>query len=522
MKIRPRKTPPTADARDRSIKNIPDTKLPVALSEKMQLLKPYIEKNHDIITHSFYLEGNPRLEAVAVYINQVIDIEILNLHILKPLMLNCDREDLLTSGSHTLIETIYKTSITASRIAKIANLSSLVQTIFDGITILMFDGLDDVLAIDIHGGKSRNIDVPPAEQTMRGSREGFIERVDVNIALIRRRLRDPNLVVEKTLVGRRTRTEVAILYIDDIADPQIVQKVKDRINQMDIDGIVASGYVEQFIEDDPSSLFPQVYSSERPDKLVPYLLEGRVVIIVDNTPLALAVPALFVQFLQAPEDYYERTLFSSYIRLMRYVAWIVAVSLPASYIALLSYQPELLPYDLLISFSKARVAVPFPVVVEALIMEIIIQLVIEAGLRLPQQIGQTVGVVSGIILGQAAITAKLASPIVILIISVSVICTYALPASSLVLSTRIIRLPMMMLAASFGLFGLSFGAIIFLTHLVSLESMGVPYFSPLAPTRFSDLKDTFIRTFMWKMNKRPVSIPSHNPQRQGNTGEEND
>lgn len=521
MRIIPRKPKPNEESPGRRANNIPETRLPAALDEKFEMLRPYIERNYDIITHSFYIEGNPRLEAVVVYINQAIDIEILNLHILKPLMLNCDREDILGSGSNTLIETIQKTSITASRISRIDNLSLLVQKIFDGVSILMIDGLDEVLAIDIHGGPFRSIDVPPAEQTMRGSREGFIERVDVNIALIRHRLRDPNLVVEKTLVGRRTRTEVAILYIDDIADPKMVDKVKDRINQMDIDGIVASGYVEQFIEDDPSSLFPQVYSSERPDKLVPFLLEGRVVIIVDNTPLALAVPALFVQFLQAPEDYYERTLFSSYIRLIRYAAWIVAVSLPASYIALLSYQPELLPYDLLISFSKARVAVPFPVVVEALLMEIIIQLVVEAGLRLPQQIGQTVGVVSGIILGQAAISAKLASPIVILIISVSVICTYALPASSLVLSTRIMRLPMMLLAASFGLFGLSFGSIIFLTHLVSLESMGVPYFAPLAPTRFSDLKDTLIRTFMWKMNKRPVSIPSHDLQRQGNTGKGN-
>jgi hypothetical protein len=188
------------------------------------------------------------------------------------------------------------------------------------------------------------------------------------------------------------------------------------------------------------------------------------------------------------------------------------------YIALLSYQPELLPYDLLISFSRARMAVPFPVVIEALIMEIIIQLVIEAGLRLPTQIGQTVGVVSGIILGQAAISAKLASPSVILIISVSVICTYALPSASMVLATRLLRLPMMLLAATFGLFGLSFGWIIMQTHLISLESMGVPYFAPLAPTRFADLKDAFFRTFLWRLNQRPVSIPMQDRKRQGNTG----
>jgi hypothetical protein len=325
--------------------------------------------------------------------------------------------------------------------------------------------------------------------------------------------------VQKTTVGRRTRTQVAVIYIEDIADPHVVEEVKQRIQSINIDGLVASGYIEQFIEDDPYSLFPQAFITERPDKAVTYLLEGRIVIIADNTPLSLVVPVLFVQFLQASEDYYERTHIANYSRLLRYIALLIAISFPALYIALLSYQPELIPYDFLISFSKARTAVPFPVVVEAIIMEVIIQLVIEAGLRLPQKIGQTVGVVAGIILGQAAISAKLASPIIILIISVSIICTYALPAQSLVLTTRVLRPILMLLAGSFGLFGLSFGWIVFQTHLIGLESMGVPYFSPLAPTRFADFKDAFTRTFMWKMNQRPVSIPGQDRTRQ-QTGRE--
>ncbi|MDD3364893.1 MAG: spore germination protein [Syntrophomonas sp.] len=511
--------PPTDDQAWKEDKQkIPDTKLPAALTEKMQMLKPYLEKSHDIISRPFYLEGKPPLEAVSIYINKVIDDEDLNQHILRPLMLNCKRDSIKELGSKNLIDAIYQTSITLTKISKANTLPSLVQNIFDGMTVLMFDGLEEVLVIDMHGGEFRAIDTPPAEQTMRGSREGFIERLDINIALIRRRLRDPKLVVEKTMVGRRSRTQVAVLYIEDIADPQIVTEVKKRINEIDIDGISASGFIEQFIEDNPYSIFPQVYATERPDRMEPLLLEGRIGIIVDNTPLALAVPALFVQFIQASEDYYERTLFSSYIRLMRYAALIIAIFLPAMYIALLSYQPELLPYDLLINFSKSRMAVPFPVVIEAFVMEIIIQLVIEAGLRLPNQIAQTVGVVSGIILGQAAISAKIASPSVILVISLSIICTYALPSTSMVLAVRFLRLPMMFLAATFGVFGLSCGWIIIQAHLISLDSMGVPYFAPLAPIRFGDLKDAFYRTFFWKMNQRPMSIPMQDRKRQGNTG----
>ncbi|PKM78394.1 MAG: spore germination protein [Firmicutes bacterium HGW-Firmicutes-15] len=497
---------------------IPDTQLPAALNDKMQMLQPYLQKGADIITRPFYLEGEPPLSAVSIHLNKVIDDEALNQHILRPLMLNCRRESIQDLGAQNLIDAIYKTSITASQIRKINTFAALVQTIFDGFTVLLFDGIEEVLVIDIHGGEFRAIDAPPAEQTMRGSREGFIEILDVNIALVRRRLRDPNLVVEKTLVGTRTRTQAAILYIADIADPKIVSEVKSRIDQMNLDGIVASGYVEQFIEDNPYSIFPQTFTTERPDRMVPLLLEGRIGIIVNNTPLALVVPALFVQFIQASEDYYERSIFSSYIRILRYLALLVAISFPALYIALLSFQPELIPYDLVISFSRARSSVPFPVIVEALVMEIIIQLVIEAGLRLPQQIGQTVGVVSGIILGQAAISAKLASPIVILIISVSIICTYALPSASMVLTTRLLRLPIMLLAATFGIFGISFGWMIVQTHLIGLESIGVPYFSPLAPMRYPDLKDSFIRVFLKKMNRRPVSIPMQDRKRQGNDG----
>ena len=338
--------------------------------------------------------------------------------------------------------------------------------------------------------------------------------------MVRRHLRNPRLVIKKTTVGRRTRTPVAVLYIDDIVDHGLVEQVNDRLNHIDVDGVFNAGMIIQNIEDKPFSPFPQVWTSERPDKTIAELLEGRIAIMVDGTPTAIFLPALFIEFFQAPEDYLDRTYISSFLRFIRFLAYFIAISLPALYIALISFTPELLPVNLVTSLAQARKEVPFPVLIEVLIQEFIIQMVIESGLRLPGPVGQTAGVVAGIILGQAAISAKLATPAVIIIIAVTTISTFALPAGPLVQSTRILRLPMIFITAIFGLFGFSLGWIFMLAHLCSLESLGVPYFAPLAPMRFADLKDSLFRIWLWKMNLRPLSIPSQQKQRQGRTGKE--
>lgn len=245
------------------------------------------------------------------------------------------------------------------------------------------------------------------------------------------------------------------------------------------------------------------------------LLEGRVAIMAEGTPWVLIVPTLFVSFLQASEDYYDRPMLTTVNRMARYLAFIMAVSLPALYISLLSFQPELIPYELFVILAQARSEVPFPVLVEVLIQEIIIQLVVETGLRLPTSIGQTVGVVAGIVLGQAAISANIASPAIIMVITITTISTFSLPNYSMVLATRLIRILFVLATAIFGLFGFSLGWFILLTHLISLESMGVPYFSPFGPVRFRDLKDAMLKGFIYWFKYRPQSIPVLDQKRQG-------
>lgn len=494
-------------------KSSEESKLPKEITKKKEILGSYIKKNSDIISRSFILNGDENYQALILYLDGIVDINILNRDILKPLMTSCIPEQLKSQGTQPLINQIWGTSLTVGQVKKIDTFQSLVQKLFDGNAVLIFDGVKEALGLDIRGGEYRAIEEPATEKTLRGSREGFTENLITCIALIRRKLRDPKLVVEKQVVGKRTRTDVAIIYIEDIADPRIVAEVKKRINLIDIDGAMETGYLEQMIEDNPYSPFPQMQGTERPDKIVGNLLEGRIAILANGSPFALIVPSLFIQFLQASEDYYERAYVGSVYRLLRTMAFFLAISLPAIYVAVLSFQQELIPLDLIIPLAENRKQVPFPVAVEAFLLELIIQVVIETGLRLPTAIGQTVGVVGGIVLGQTAVTANLASPAIIIIVALTTICTFAMASYGLAAAIRVIGLPLFFLSAAFGVFGFSLGWLLILAHLVSLESMGVPYFAPIAPMRFTDLKDTFIRVFAFWMKKRPVSIPGQDKKR---------
>lgn len=499
-------------------KTLPEEKdyiLSDKLEDNLNQFKLYIDRNMDIIYRPITLNSPEKIPAAVIYITGMADQDYLQRDILKPLMNYINGDDFKKNGINYLIDFIYKSSLTVGKIIKTTDKNLVLDSIFSGSVVILVDGYNQAIMVDISQPKHRSIEEPPTERTQRGSREGFIEDLKVNTSLIRKRLPDPNLVIEETKVGRRTRTEVAIVFIEDIADPNIVQSVRNKINDIDIDGITSLGDIEQFMEDNPYSVFPQFMSTERPDRVIPQLLEGRVIILTSNSPKALIVPSLFIGFLQASEDYSDRPYVASINRLFRYLAFVLSISLPPLYISLLSFQPELIPFDLLISFAKAREEVPFPVVVEVLVQEAIIQLVVEAGLRLPVTIGQTVGVVAGIVLGQAAISANLASPAIIIIVAMTTIATYSLPNYSMVLATRLLRFLMLIATAMFGLFGFSLGWLLIIVHLTTLESMGIPYFSPVAPTRYRDLKDALVRSPIKGLKKRPSSIPHQDDTRQG-------
>lgn len=485
--------------------------LPASLSEKMALLLPYIEMNRDVKSRSFSLRGKKNLKAVAIFMEGITDYHSLNRDILLPLM---NRDFSGNQAANSLLDGIITSMLTVGQIKKVATTSAMIHSIFDGLTVLIFEGIVESLAIDIRGGEYRQIQEPLLDRSVRGPRESFTENMITNLSLVRRKVRDPNLVVENHIIGQRSRSDVAILYIKDIADPGIVSEIKERLTQIKIDAILSVGQINQLIEDQPGSIFPTVIAVERADMVAAGLLEGRIAIASGESPFMLLYPTLFIEFFQSGDDYYERGIVGMFLRPLRFLAFFIAVSLPALYIALFAFQPELIAFKLLVHVERFRSEVPFSVVFEALIIEFLIQLIIEAGLRLPTPLGQTIGVVTGIVLGQAAITAKLASPSLIIIIAVASISIYVIPNYSLTQSVRILRLLMILLSSTFGLFGFSLGWLFILTHLADLESMGVPSLAPLAPTRFKDLKDSLIVAPLDKRKTRPESIPIQDRKRQ--------
>jgi spore germination protein KA len=332
--------------------------------------------------------------------------------------------------------------------------------------------------------------------------------------MLRRKIRSPNLWIESRVIGTETQTKVAVAYVKGIASEDVVEEVQSRLDRIDIDGILESNYIEEFIQDKQFTAFPTVFNTERPDVVAGQLLEGRIAILVDGTPFALVVPALFTQFFQSPEDYYQRSDFASLIRGLRFLAFFLAVITPSFYIAITTFQQELLPTTLLFNLASQREGVPFPAFLEGLLMEIVFEILREASVRMPKTVGQSISIVGTLVVGQAAVEAGLVTAAMVIVVSITAISNFVMPSFNMGISARILRFFLMALGATFGLYGLFLGVILLVVRLCSLQSFGVPYMSPLAPVKWSDQKDTLFRVpFPW-MRLRPRSIPTPNRVRQ--------
>jgi hypothetical protein len=448
-----------------------------------------------------------------------IDKNLLNDNVIRPLMKYRGIEE-NNSVKGTLAKRIVNSCISIGKVKIVINKEIAKDAVFQGNVLLIINNIEQIIILEVTEEKSRQITEPENERTLRGTKEGFIEDIWSNVALIRKTLQDTTMKVELFKVGRRTKTNLVVLYVESLAKDRLVSEVKNRIKKIDIDGVLANGYVEAFIEDNPYSPFPQTLGTEKPDKVVAALLEGRIAILLDRTPFVLLVPAQFIQFFQGPEDYYERFHMGIYIRILRVIAFVVTTTAAPAYIALTSYHPELVPLDLLLNIASLRKQVQFPPVVEALAMEFVIEVLREAGLRLPTAIATTLGVVGGIILGDAAVRSNLVSSSMIIIVTITIICNFVIPNYSMSLVIRLIRLFLIMLAATFGAFGITLGWTAIVIHLCRLESFSLPYFAPLAPTRFKDFKDLFVRVPIWAMKLRPDSIPVKDKKRLNNKREQ--
>ncbi|MHB8918628.1 MAG: spore germination protein [Desulfocucumaceae bacterium] len=496
-----------------SKEDLKKTPISASLDKNLDMLKNILSHNNDVIFRRFRLGMGNQAEAAVVYIDGMIHKVIVNNDLIKPLMLESRMAGINPPGKN-LLDVVKNFIISVSDLKEARSMDKVVAGVLYGDVALLIDGLDTALVMDIKGWNSRAVEEPQSEVLVRGPREGFTETLRVNTTLIRRRLRSPNLVFEDLNIGRVSQTGVIMAYIRGIVHPDMVAEVRSRLQRIDIDGILESGYLEEFIEDSPYSPFPQVVHTERPDRVSASLLEGRVAILTDGTPMALIVPSEFMSFMQSPEDYYERYVLGTAIRWLRYISFAVSLLLPSLYIAITTFHQEMIPTRLLISLAAAREGVPFPAFVEALIMEFTFEALREAGIRLPRAVGQAVSIVGALVIGQAAVQAGVVSPMMVIVVAITGIASFVNPAFNMAITMRVLRFPMMVLAATLGLFGVMVGVLAILIHLSGLRSFGVPYLASLAPFHPGDMKDVAVRAPWWAMDRRPAEAGSLNPRRQ--------
>lgn len=462
----------------------------------------------DIVKYKFPVGVNKDIWCYIVYVDGMIDRNLIDDSVMN-VLIHQIREVPPTTDEikNNIFDALKFGGITTADLNETEDIIKATDEILVGNTLLLIDGVSKALIISSKGYPRRSVSEADTEVVVQGSKEAFTEAFRTNTALVRRRIKDTRLKIKQSTVGRRTKTYIAMVYMDDVVRPEILKEAEDRIANIDIDGIIDSGYIEQLIEDDWLSPFPQIQMTERPDKVAAEVLEGRIAVIVDNSPFALIIPAVFPSFYQASEDYYERWQIMSFVRVIRYIAGFLAVSLPGLYIAMSVFHPSMIPMFLIFKMADARQSVPIPAVVEVLIMELAFETLREAGIRLPSSIGSTLGIVGGIIIGQAAVDAGIVSPIVVIIISLTGICSFAIPNISLVAGFRIMKYLIIIMSALFGLFGFWLAAILILIHLVSLKSFGIPYLFPFTSSELnniSDFKDTIFRAPLFMMKKRPI------------------
>src|SRR5690625_2425398 len=459
--------------------------------------------------------GDANVTCAIAHIEGIVDAKTVQLSILNSI----ENAQNLPSEPEALFNFIYNKLISVNDVKKGTTLDDVSLPLLSGQTLIYIDGITTVLIVDTVGGEMRSIEEPVTETLIRGPREGFVENLQTNLSLIRRNIKDPNLRFKTYKTGRRSKKNLVVTFVDGIVDPDLIKEIDRRLQTIDMDIVQESGYIEAWIEDSFLSPFPQILNTERPDKVIGAIMQGKVGILLEGTPFVLIAPVNFSNILQSAEDYYERWTIGSLLRILRYFGAFISIFLPALYISLVSVQPDMLPSMLAFSIAGTREGVPFPPVLEALMMIITMELLQEAGARLPQTIGQTVGIVGGLVIGEAAVQAGIVSPIMVIIVALTAISNFAIPAYSIAISFRIIRFGFLFAAGIFGLYGIILAYIMVNIHFVNLKSFGVPYSTSFAPFFKRDFHDVIVRSPIHQIKDRPEYLQPQDTVSMDNQGE---
>ncbi len=462
------------------------------LAKNVAALKAALGDSSDVVFHEFrFGPGRGHCGAV-VYVLGLVDRDEVDRRVLRTLMY----ETVHSSAALERIELggVQESLLAVSGVHTVHDVDELLNDILSGSAALLIQGTPGGLSLNLKKWASRGVEEPRTERVVRGPRVGFTEDIVVNTAMLRRIIRDPSLQVETSKVGTRTRTEVSLVYLQGVARPELIAEVRRRLASVRVAAVLESGYIEQHIEDSHLSVFATVANTERPDKAAARILQGKVAILVDGSPVVLTVPTLFVESFQSVEDYYSRPLYASTVRLLRYLSFILSTLSPAAYVALATFHQELIPTPLLITIASGVQRVPFPALVEAGLMVVIYEILREAGIRLPEPIGTSTSLVGALVLGQAAVAAGLVSPLMIIVVSLTAIASFTVPPQAD--SIALLRYVFLILAGLAGGFGVLMGLLAVIIHLGSLRSFGVPFLSPVAPPGRGLFTDVLVRAPM--------------------------
>ncbi|MHC5530410.1 spore germination protein [Priestia megaterium] len=431
------------------------------------------------------------LKAAVIHVDGLADENIINENIMTPLIQWLKESNQVVTVKE--IEEQIPQILTVSQLTIKENWHEFVSAVLTGNTVILLNGSSKIFIGNTKKLQSRAVTEPTSQTVVRGPKDSFTENLRTNTSLIRARIQDSNLRLDSMKIGSVTQTDIGIMYIQGNADERIVEEIKERLKEIKVDGVLESNYIEEFIRDDRTTIFPLLLNTERPDAVVGNLLEGRIAIIVQGTPFVLIAPAIFSQFFQSPEDYYQNYYISSFLRILRFGSFFLSMYASAIYLALITHHQGLIPNTLMVSLMAQRERVPFPAIVEMIVMELAFEMLREAGIRMPRAIGPAVSIVGALILGQAAVEAGFVSAAVVIIVAISAISNFTLPSTSIVNAARGFRFILILISAFIGLYGILLMTLCIWLHISSLRSFGIPYFSPFAPFDFKEQKDTLVR-----------------------------
>lgn len=448
-------------------------KVSANLRENEKYLRSRLENCSDILIRPMRLGDKHKVDCLMVYIEVAVSNMMLDDSALGK-MINHFWE----ISPEDIQEFVRHNSLGIADVKKLENLDESIDAMLAGNAVFFIDGYDKAMKISSKGYPSTGVMEAESEKVLRGSREGFSDSVKSNSALIRKRLRDTRLKVEEYKIGVRSHTLTQVLYMDDLVHEGLLEEVKERLEEFQIDGILDSGMLEQLTEDVWYSPFPQYQTTERPDRAVQEILKGKVVILCDNSPEALILPGNFSSFMESSEDWYHRFEMASFLRILRYLAVIMATVLPGLYLAVIRFHTQILPSALILSFAEAREGVPFSSVVELIFLELAFELIREAGVRVPGSLGNAIGIVGGLVIGQAAVEANLVSPIVVMIVALTALGSMTVPNEEFAAAFRLVKYGFLILGGYLGIYGIVLGVYLVIGHLAGLISFGIPYLVP--------------------------------------------